>query len=72
MLVCEVLAEWPATARVFIERRMGCVGCEFAAFETVTEAAAAYGIDCSDLASSLAVSASAQGDVNASDVSPRH
>jgi hybrid cluster-associated redox disulfide protein len=54
MLVADVLAVGPATARVFIERGMGCVGCTFAPFETVREAARAYGIEPRDLAASLA------------------
>ena len=33
---------------------MRCAGCTFAPFETVTEAALAYGIDPSELAGSLA------------------
>jgi hybrid cluster-associated redox disulfide protein len=54
MLVADVLAANPASARVFIERRMGCVGCTFGPFDTVTEAARAYGIEPGDLARSLA------------------
>jgi hybrid cluster-associated redox disulfide protein len=53
MLVSDLLAERPAAARVFCERRMGCVGCAFARFETVEEVAQAYGINCWDLANSL-------------------
>jgi hybrid cluster-associated redox disulfide protein len=54
MLVFDVLAECPATARVFLERGLGCVGCTFARFETVAEVAAVYGCDAYDLARSLA------------------
>jgi hybrid cluster-associated redox disulfide protein len=54
MLVSEVLAASPAAARVFIERRMGCVGCTFSQFETVAEVAAVYGCDGFELARSLA------------------
>ena len=53
MLVFDVLAERPAAARVFIERGMGCVGCTFARFETVSEVAAVYGCDAYELARSL-------------------
>lgn len=53
MLVSEVLAARPAAARVFLERRMGCVGCAFAPFETLTEVARAYGIDPNELATSI-------------------
>ena len=54
MLVSDVLAANPAAARAFIERRMGCVGCPFAPFETVTQAALAYGLDPRELAAELA------------------
>ena len=54
MLGLDVLASNPAVARVFIDRRMGCVGCAFARFETVTEAARVYGIEPCELAGSLA------------------
>ena len=53
MLVFDVLAQRPAAARVFIERGMGCVGCAFARFETVSEVAAVYGCDAHELARSL-------------------
>lgn len=54
MLVAELLAFSPAAAAVFIERGMACVGCPFARFETVAEAAAIYGFDARDLAGALA------------------
>lgn len=52
-LVADVLATHPATAGVFVRHRMGCVGCTFARFETVGEAAAAYGLDSQELARSV-------------------
>ena len=54
MLVAEVLADGPDAARVFIGLGMACVGCPFAPFETVSEAARAYGIEPRDLATALA------------------
>ena len=54
MLVADVLAATPLAARVFIARRMACVGCAFAPFETISEAARAYGIEPGELARSLA------------------
>ena len=54
MLVSDVLARNPAAARVFLDRRMSCVGCTFAPFETVGEAARVYGIDPLALATSVA------------------
>jgi hybrid cluster-associated redox disulfide protein len=41
--VDEVLNRYPATARVFIRRRMQCVGCEVARFETIVDACGVYG-----------------------------
>lgn len=40
----EILARWPATARVFIRRKMACVGCIMAPFQTLKAAARSYGI----------------------------
>ena len=37
--VGEVMARWPATIGVFVERRMHCVGCPIGLFHTVVEAA---------------------------------
>ena len=53
MLVSDVLRANPATAAVFIDRRMGCVGCTFAPFETIAEVARVYGIEPIELANSL-------------------
>lgn len=39
-----MLRRWPETAVVFVRRRMACVGCAMASFETVPEVASAYGI----------------------------
>ena len=53
-LVSDVLAANPAAAQVFVEYRMGCVGCTFAPFETVAEVARVYGIESCALVNSLA------------------
>jgi hybrid cluster-associated redox disulfide protein len=45
LTVAEVLKRWPATAVVFAYRRMACLGCAMAPFDTVGEAAAVYGIE---------------------------
>ena len=60
--VGDVLAEWPGAARVFLDRRMGCVGCPFARFETVADVAAVYGLDAADFARALV------GDLPAPDI----
>ena len=49
----ELLARWP-TARVPLARHgMACVGCPMARFETLGEAAAAYGLDPRELLSQV-------------------
>ncbi|NJO82146.1 MAG: DUF1858 domain-containing protein [Blastochloris sp.] len=47
--VAELLANWPATIAVFLRRRMACVGCVMARFETLHEAAASYHIPTDEL-----------------------
>ncbi len=42
MTVQRLLELWPQTARVFIDKRMACVGCAVAGFETIEEVAAIY------------------------------
>src|SRR6188472_2310460 len=37
MTVDEVMRLWPATIRVFLDFRMGCVGCPIATFHTVAD-----------------------------------
>jgi hybrid cluster-associated redox disulfide protein len=41
-IVDDVVTRFPATARVFISRRMHCVGCEVSRFETLAGAAHIY------------------------------
>ena len=40
----EIMARWPSTARVFIGRKMACVGCIMAPFQTLAAAARSYRI----------------------------
>jgi hybrid cluster-associated redox disulfide protein len=61
MSLSEIMARWPPTIRVFIDRRMHCVGCPIAPFHTVVEAAAEHGQDLTDLAADLEARA-AQGE----------
>jgi hybrid cluster-associated redox disulfide protein len=42
--ISTLLAQWPQAASVLIGRRMACVGCDMNIFETIREAAAAYGV----------------------------
>lgn len=43
MTVQNLLDSFPPVARVFIDRRMACVGCAIARFETIEEVARTYG-----------------------------
>lgn len=43
--MAELLEECPAAGQVLARRGMACVGCVMAPFETVAEAARAYGAD---------------------------
>lgn len=43
--VDEVMSSWPATIRVFLDFKMGCVGCPIAGFHTVDNACYEHGID---------------------------
>jgi hybrid cluster-associated redox disulfide protein len=40
--VDELVTQHPATARVFVRRRMACIGCDIARFESVAEVCQVY------------------------------
>lgn len=61
MTVEQLLTAWPQTARVFLDRRMACVGCPVAAFETIEEVAAVYEQDPETLIAALKRCALEQG-----------
>jgi hybrid cluster-associated redox disulfide protein len=44
-LVDEVMRSHPTTIRVFLDFKMGCVGCPIACFHTVDDACGEHGID---------------------------
>lgn len=44
-LVDDVMRQWPATIRVFLDHRMRCVGCPIACFHTVDDACREHGAD---------------------------
>jgi hybrid cluster-associated redox disulfide protein len=44
-LVDDVMRQWPATIRVFLDHRMRCVGCPIACFHTVDDACREHGRD---------------------------
>ena len=53
MTVDQVMKRWPASIRVFMDFRMGCVGCPIATFHSVDEARREHGIDAADFLSAL-------------------
>lgn len=55
--VGETMRAFPATTAVFLRRRMHCPGCHMAAFMTVREAAASYGLSADDLLAELRAAA---------------
>jgi hybrid cluster-associated redox disulfide protein len=44
-IVGEVMTARPATIRVFLEFRMGCVGCPISGFHTVDDACKEHGLN---------------------------
>lgn len=53
----ELLERFPQTACLLIRYRMACVGCDIAAFHTVAEAVAIYGVNAERFFSELDVQA---------------
>ena len=45
LLVDDVMMRWPTTIRVFIDFRLGCVGCPIASFHSIDDACREHGID---------------------------
>jgi hybrid cluster-associated redox disulfide protein len=44
LTLAELFAQRPETARVFLDRRMACVGCPIAPFHSVADACAEYAL----------------------------
>lgn len=57
-LVAETLRAYPGATTVFLQRRMHCPGCPMAAFMTIAEAAASYGLAADDLVEELRLACS--------------
>ncbi len=53
----EFQRRWPATIEVLMRRRMACVGCPMARFDSVRDLAANYGIPLEELRRELAQAA---------------
>ena len=49
----DLVARWPSVRGTLARKGMACVGCAMARFETVGEAAAAYGFDSRELLSEV-------------------
>lgn len=45
MMVDQVMNRWPATIRIFLDFKMGCVGCPIAAFHSVDDASREHKVD---------------------------
>ena len=45
LLVADVMSRWPAAIRVFLDFRMGCVGCPIAGFHDVEDACREHRVD---------------------------
>jgi hybrid cluster-associated redox disulfide protein len=58
-MVGEVMTARPATIRVFLDFRMGCVGCPISAFHTVDDACMEHGIERDEFLSALRAVANA-------------
>jgi len=53
MTVAEIMDAYPQTISVFVERKMICVGCAMADFDTLSDAATNYGITVEQLLEEL-------------------
>lgn len=62
LMVSEVLDRWPATAAVFHEFNMACVGCAVAPYYSVSDAAKVYGISVDDFVTRLKTAATSDGE----------
>lgn len=52
-LVNEVMHEWPATMRVFLDYRMKCVGCPIGVWHTVNDSCREHGVDLDEFLAAL-------------------
>lgn len=59
LAVSEIMARWPATMRLFIDRHLLCVGCPIAPFHTLTDVAREHDVAYDELFAAIAVEAAA-------------
>lgn len=55
LTLADLINRHPKAASVLLARRMHCVGCAVAAFETIEEACAIYGLPLDDVLADLSV-----------------
>jgi hybrid cluster-associated redox disulfide protein len=53
----EVMTAWPATIRVFLDYRMGCVGCPISGLHTMDDACKEHGVDRDEFLAALRAAA---------------
>jgi hybrid cluster-associated redox disulfide protein len=53
LLVDDVMTRWPGTIRVFLDFKLGCIGCPIASFHSVDDACHEHGIDAGSLIAAL-------------------
>lgn len=53
MLVDDVMRDSPSTIRVFLDFKMGCVGCPLASFHTIADACHEHGVALAPFLSAL-------------------
>lgn len=53
LTVSEIMRRWPATMRLFIDRRLLCVGCPIAPFHALTDVAREHSVDHDDLCAAV-------------------
>lgn len=53
LLVDDVMTRWPATIRVFLDFKLGCVGCPIASFHSVDDACREHDIDAGSFMTAL-------------------
>ena len=60
----DILRQHPSAARVLLARRMHCIGCAVAAFETLEEACAIYGVPLDEVLDDLGVAVQTEEEGN--------
>lgn len=59
--MADLLAGWPAAREAVTRRGMACIGCPMNRFETLLEAATAYGVDPHELMREVAAGSATAG-----------